>query len=56
VQRAPDRGQRNVDDRRIEDDHELGDAEEDQGDPAAVAGGLLTGHAGAPVLVRLSVI
>ena len=34
VEVGPDRGQRDVHDRRIEDHHELGDADEDEDEPA----------------------
>ena len=46
VERRADRRQRHVDDRRIEDDHELCDAEQDQGDPSLVTGRARIGHRG----------
>src|ERR1019366_2658352 len=47
AERALCRGQRDVHDRRVEDDHQLGDAEHRQDQPAALVvdgGGLGWGH------------
>src|SRR5918996_2277811 len=54
VEPLSDRGQGHVDDRGVEDDYELREAEEGEGDPAAFSVVLGFGHLGAPCNPLLS--